>query len=138
MSDQPKQLTDEQILAGLPDQLPPLDVDDVRRGARLIELRREEARQQFEREGQAEADAEAAYRQAKAVAYAEAAVEANSPQDEAKLHADGETAELRAIRDKHHVLAKAALLRIDELEAKRAMLRHASERSAGLEGTQPS
>lgn len=101
---------------------PPLDLDDFRRRSEQIVRARDKARQSYEHDALAEAEAEHEYRKNKAVAFASYRNDGKGV-SESEILAEGDVADHRKTRDRSHALAKSALLRIDELEANRAMLR---------------
>lgn len=105
---------------------PTLTLDDYRTKSNAIHKARAEARRDFERYAEQEADAERLYRQQLAQAFAKAkASDATAAQAEIQAHSDASDA--RHTRDLAKAMAKAALLRIEALEADRATLRSVAE-----------
>lgn len=117
-----------------PEHEPPLDLADFRtRRARIVKGK-EEARREYEECAIAEAEAEHSYRKRKAIRLAHYRNEGKGV-GEAETLAEGDVADFRKERDTQHVLAKAAMMRWEELEANRAMLKRESEMSEGIEFT---
>lgn len=111
---------------------PPLDLHDFRIRAAAIVEARAEARREYQECAIAGAEAEHEYRKRKAIRLA-AHRNAGMGITEAEIHAEGDVAEFRRERDTQQYLAKAALLRWEELKDNRAMLRRESELSEGIE-----
>lgn len=112
---------------------PTLGLEEFRTNAHQLALARRKARQDFETRSVEQADAEREYRKAQAVAYAEARSEGCS-NAEADVRVAGVTADLRRARDIAKAQAKAAQLRIEELEADRSILRDVGEWSRAIDG----
>lgn len=102
---------------------PALDLHVFRAKARELAKAREEARRDYERYCAQEADAERDYRKRLAIAFANARSREGTTAGQAEVEAHAEAADNRHRRDIAHSLAKSALLRIEEIEANRAMLR---------------
>jgi flagellar biosynthesis/type III secretory pathway protein FliH len=110
-----------------------LDLNDLRDQARkLAELRRE-ARRDRERYAHEQAQAERDYRMLLARTFAEKRAEGEA-QGAAEIFARGVTAEVVLRRDMAAAMVKSCDLRIEELEADRAMLRQIGDWSMRLEG----
>lgn len=110
-----------------------LSFDEIRSAAHdLAELRRQ-ARRDYEKRSLEAAEAEREYHQRKAVEFAKARSQEKGV-GESEIIANGESAGKRHARDVAQALAKAALLRIEELEADRAMLRQLGDWSQRMEG----
>lgn len=105
----------------------PLDSTEVRIQFRNLAENRRKARGDYIDCAREEAEAEHRFRKVRAIKFAEARKE-GEPQDAADIYARSEAADAELERNLGHSKAKAALLRIDELEADRANLRHLSER----------
>lgn len=113
---------------------PTMDLQGRRNADRkLAELRRE-ARRDFERYAEQEADAERDYRKAMAVRFAEAKGEGLSDK-RAETDAKGATADLRHRRDIAHSLAFSARMRIAELERDAVSVRDIHSTSERIDGT---
>jgi hypothetical protein len=113
---------------------PPLDLHGFRVRAAQIVQARQEARREYQECAIAGAEAEHEYRKRKAIRMA---VHRNDGKGvtEAEIYAEGDVAEFRRERDTQQYLAKAAMLRWEELKDNRAMLRRESELSEGIEFT---
>lgn len=115
-----------------------LDFAEVQRAARALGEKRREARRAYEEQSQAAADADRDYRRVFAVAFTRARAGSDSEPGrsvaEAEALAASEAAEAKHRRDIAQSLAKSALLRIEELEADRAMLRQLGDWSQRIEG----
>lgn len=110
----------------------PLDLHDFRQRGHRIAVARAQARNSYERYGSEEAEAEHEYRKRKAIQLAHYRNDGKSV-GESEILAEGDVAEWRRKRDMAHVLAKSALLQVDELERNAASLRselQASEKTA--------
>lgn len=112
---------------------PTLSLDEFRVKSNQIQQKRSEARRDYERYTEEEAEADRLYRQTLATAFAKAkASDQTAAQAEIQAHADASEAKLK--RDLAKSLAKSALLRIEGLEADRATLRTVAEWSQRIEG----
>lgn len=111
---------------------------DVQRAARALGEKRREARREYEHQSQVAADADRDYRKAFAVSFTRARVgneeTPGKSVGEAEAIAAAEAADAKHRRDIAQSLAKSALLRIEELEADRAMLRQLGDWSQRIEG----
>jgi hypothetical protein len=110
-----------------------IDLDDFKKKAGDIARARADATQLYKDEALNEAACENKYRKHKAQAFARARINGSSIA-ECEMIADSETAGEREARDIARVGAKTALLRIQELEADRAMLRVEADWSQRMEG----
>ena len=112
----------------------PLDLHDFRVRAAQIVLARSGARREYQECAIAAAEAEHEYRKRKAIRMS---VHRNEGKGvtEAEIMAEGDVADHRRERDTQQYLAKAAILRWEELKDNRAMLRRESELSEGIEFT---
>jgi hypothetical protein len=99
------------------------DMSEVRAAAHQLAQRRREARRDYERYTEQAADAERDYRKRLAQAFTTAKSKSDTTATQAELEAHAAAADHRHRRDIAQAMAKSALLRIDELEADRAMLR---------------
>lgn len=108
-------------------------MDEVRGLARKLAEKRRDGRRDFERYAEQAANAEQAYHKTKAIEFAKARSSGQGVK-EAEILANGRSADERHRRDIAQSLAKSALLRIDELEADRAMLRQLGDWSQRMEG----
>lgn len=105
----------------------PLSPDQIRAGFHKLARERQTARGQYLDFSREEAEAEHKFRKTRAVKFAEARSMQMSVQ-EADIYARAEAADHELERNLAHSKAKAALLRIDEVEAERSSLRHLSDR----------
>lgn len=113
---------------------PTMTLDEFRRKANLMQTARSEARRDFERYAEQEADADREYRQSLAVAFAKAkSSDMTAAQSEIEAHAAASDAKHK--RDLAKSMAKAALLRIESLEADRATLRSIATWSQAIDST---
>jgi hypothetical protein len=112
---------------------PTLTLDDLRTGARQIATRRHEARRDYERYMEQEADAEREYRTTLAKAFARERAE-GQPAGAAEITARGEAAEAKHKAAIAGSLAKSALLRIDECEREASTLRSIADWSQRIDG----
>ena len=115
---------------------PHFDMSEVRHAARELAKRRREARRDYERYSEQAADAERDFRRELATGFAKAKSSGMSV-GQAEIEAQGQAAEARHTRDLAQAMAKSALLRIDELEADRAMLRQLGDWSQRMEEVKP-
>ncbi len=113
---------------------PPLDLDGFRIRAAQIVQARTEARVEYRECAIAGAEAEHEYRKRKAIRMAHHRNDGKGV-TEAEIMAEGDVADHRRERDTQQYLAKAAILRWEELKDNRAMLRRESELSEGIEFT---
>lgn len=112
---------------------PVLSLDEFRVKANQMQKARSEARRDFERYAEQEAQADKAYRLSLATAFAQAkAKDMTAAQAEMEAHAMASDKKLE--RDLAKSMAKSALLRIEQLEADRATLRSVAEWSQRIEG----
>src|SRR5262245_7587554 len=111
---------------------PHYDITEIRAKAHELGKKRREARAAYERFSREAADADRDYRKRKAVAFTRARA-AGASVAEAELDCDAAAADDKHRRDIAQSLAKAQLLRIEELEADRAMLRQLGEWSQRME-----
>lgn len=110
-----------------------IDLAEFKTEAAKIARSRTQAREDYEKFAKEEASNENAYRKKKAQAFAQARLKKHSVA-ECEMLADSNSADEREARDVSRIAAKAALLRISELEADRGMLRTEAEWSQRLEG----
>lgn len=99
-----------------------VDLGDFQSRSLRIYKARERAREDFQTQGLAEADAEHDYRKQKAAALL-AYRNHSKGVTEAEILAEGDVADHRKARDRAHVLRKSAEFRIAELERNAASLR---------------
>ncbi len=109
---------------------PVLGLQEFRDNAHKLGVARREARRDYERYAEQEADAEREFRKTLAIAFAKA--EGTAAQREMEAHK--EAAEARHKRDLAKALSKSALLRIEELEADRSILRDIGNWSRAIDG----
>lgn len=109
-----------------------LSFEEIRAAAHDLAQHRREARADYERYIKKAADAERDYRRALAIEFTRAKA-GGAGVGEAEIRAQGAVSTHRHERDVAQGMAKAALLRIEELEADRAMLRQLGDWSRGLE-----
>lgn len=109
-----------------------MDFMELRSAAHDLALSRREARQDYEKQAKKAADAERDFRKKLAIEFTKAR-STEKGVGESEILANGEAADKRHERDLAQSLAKAALLRIEELEADRAMLRQLGAWSQELE-----
>lgn len=105
---------------------------ELRSAAHNLASRRRDARKDYEKHANKAADAERDFRKKLAVEFTKARSSGKGV-GESEILANGEAADERHERDLEQSLAKAALLRIEELEADRAMLRQLGAWSQELE-----
>lgn len=111
-----------------------LTLPEFRRKANAMQQARSEARRDYARYAEQEADQDRLYRQTLAQAFAKAkSGDATAAQAELQAHADA--ADFKHARDLAKAMAKAALLRIESLEADRATLRSVAEWSQKVDAT---
>lgn len=111
-----------------------LSFEEIRAAAHDLAEKRRKARNDYETSVQVAAEAEREYHKSKAVAFTKArAGEEGKPVGESEILANAASADARYRRDIAQGKAKAALLRIEELEADRSMLRQMGEWSRELE-----
>jgi hypothetical protein len=113
---------------------PTLSLDDFRRQSRVLQQKRIAAREDYEAHAQAEAQAEHDYRLIRSQAFAEAKAQEGTTAAQAEFQADADSAPNKLKRDLSRAKAKAALLRIEALEADRATLRSIAEWSRAIDG----
>ena len=101
---------------------PALDLHDFRDKARKLAQARQEARRDRERYAEQEATAEHEYRKTLARVFAENR-EKGQPVGASEILARAAAADAAKTRDIAHSLVRSCDLRIEELEANRAMLR---------------
>lgn len=109
-----------------------LSFEEIRAAAHELAKRRRQARTDYVARSEEAADAEREYHKSKAIAFTKARANEKGV-GESEILANADSADARHTRDVAHALAKAALLRIDELEADRAMLRQLADFSRELE-----
>jgi len=109
-----------------------LSFEEIRSAAHDLAAMRRRARESYERHITEAADAEKEYRKRLAIAFASHRAH-DKGAGEAETLAQGDVAEWRHKRDIAQGMAKADLLRIEELEADRAMLRQLGDWSKELE-----
>jgi hypothetical protein len=109
-----------------------LSFEEIRAAAHDLAENRRTARRDYERHATKVVEAERAFRQKRGRELAKFRA-ADKGFGESEILADAEAAGERAERDMEQVLAKVALLRIEELESDRAMLRQLGEWSKDLE-----
>lgn len=112
---------------------PVLSLDEFRRQSRELQNHRSEARFDYERHTQEEAQAEHDYRVKRATEFARCK-SLGMTAGQAEIQADAEAAPLKLKRDLAKSKAKGSLLRIEQLEADRATLRSIAEWSQRIEG----
>jgi hypothetical protein len=110
-----------------------LDLAGVRQAAHALGQKRRDARRDYERYCEKAADAERDYRKRLAIAWASMRSEGLLSMGAIEVQANSDAADQKHTRDIAQSLAKSALLRIEELEADRAMLRQIGEWSKELE-----
>ncbi len=111
---------------------PHFDMAEVRAAAHKLAESRREARRDYERYSEQTADAERDYRKRLAIAFAESKSR-DVTAAQAELEAHAAAADHKHRRDLASSLAKSCLLRIEELEADRAMLRQLGDWSQRME-----
>ena len=109
---------------------PVLGLQEFRDNAHKLGVARREARRDFERYSELEADAEREFRKTLAIAFAKA--EGTAAQRE--FIAQQEASDARHKRDLAKAMSKSALLRIEELEADRSILRDIGSWSRAIDG----
>lgn len=109
-----------------------LSFEQLRAAAHDLAVKRREARDTYEHHARKQVEAEEAYRRKKGTELAKFRA-ADKGFGESEVLADAEAAGERAARDMEQVLAKVALLRIEELERDQATLRQLGEWSKDLE-----
>jgi hypothetical protein len=112
---------------------PTLTLDDMRRGAHQLAQARRDARRDFERYSEQEADADREYRVTLAKVFARER-SAGEPAGASEILAKAAAAEAKHKRDLAASLAKSALLRIEELERDAATLRSIADWSRAIDG----
>lgn len=112
---------------------PTLSLDDFRAQARILQQARKQARANYEAYRQEEAEADRDYRIVKATALAEHRA-AGMTGDQAKIQAEADCAPQKLKRDLANAKAKGALLRVEELEADKAVLRSIADWSQRIDG----
>lgn len=112
---------------------PHLTFDQVRKAAHLLGEKRRAARADYEHRTREAAEAERDYRKTKAIAFTKAR-DGEKGVGESEIIADHHSADARYRRDIAQSMVKASLLRIEELEADRAMLRQLGDWSQRMEG----
>jgi len=110
-----------------------LDLAERRRLSRQNAMNRRQARIDFEKHVTAEAKAEREYKERKAIRYVEHRNNGDSSEG-ARIKAEGDVAELKQQRDLSKGMAKAALLRVDESEAERVVIRDLGDLSEAIDG----
>ena len=113
---------------------PHMDFDDIRRAAHMLGQKRRDARRDYERYMEQSADADRDYRKALAIAFAEWKAKDGVTAAQAEIAAHAAAADHKHKRDLSSALAKSCLLRIEELEADRAMLRQLGDWSQRIAG----
>jgi hypothetical protein len=113
---------------------PHLDFQEIRTAAHQLGQKRREARRDYERYADHAAEGERKYRKTLAIAFVEARAKEGVTAVQAELEAASRAADARYERDIAQSMAKSALLRIEELEADRAMLRQLGDWSQRMEG----
>jgi uncharacterized coiled-coil DUF342 family protein len=113
---------------------PHMDFSEIRTAAHHLAQKRRDARRDYERYSEQAADAERDYRKRLAKAFAEAKSAGDVTAAQAELHAYAQAADHKHKRDLAQAMAKSCLLRIEELEADRAMLRQLGDWSQRMEG----
>lgn len=112
---------------------PVMSLDEFRVKSNQLQTKRSEARRDFERYSQEEAEADRQYRMTLASAFAQCkANDMTAAQAEVEAHARASDAKLK--RDLAKSMSKSALLRIEQLEADRATLRVVADWSQRIEG----
>ena len=109
-----------------------LSLDQIRVGARDLAEKRREAREAYEHHATEAAEAERKYRKELAISYAKHRA-ADKGAGESEILANGDAADLRAKRDMEQAMAKASLLRVDELERDQTTLRDLAKFSQDME-----
>jgi hypothetical protein len=109
-----------------------LSFEEIRAAAHDLAQRRRDARADYEDWVEKAANAENAFRKKLAIELAKFRASEKGV-GESEILANAEAADERRQRDIAHGMAKAALLRIEELEADRAMLRQLGDWSKDLE-----
>ena len=110
-----------------------MDLNARRRADRTLAERRQEARRDYVRYAEQAADADLEYRRIKATTYAEERANSNTSVG-AELQANAKAAEARHRRDIADSLAKAALLRIQEVERESVSVRDIHSTSERIDG----
>lgn len=112
---------------------PVLSLDEFRVKSNQLQQKRSDARRDYERYSQEEAEADRQYRMTLASAFAQCkANDMTAAQAEVEAHARASDAKLK--RDLAKSMSKSALLRIEQLEADRATLRSIAEWSQRISG----
>lgn len=111
---------------------PHLSFSEIRSAAHDLAERRRQARADYEKRSREAADAERDYRKKLAIELTKFR-SSEKGVGESEILANAEAADEKHRRDIAQSLAKAALLRIEELEADRAMLRQLGAWSQELE-----
>jgi septal ring factor EnvC (AmiA/AmiB activator) len=109
-----------------------LSFDEIRGAARDLAENRRRARRDYQKHAEEASDGEREYRKRLAIALAQYRSEGKGA-GESEILAQGDVADWRHRRDLAQAMARADLLRIEELEADRAMLRQLAEFSKELE-----
>lgn len=114
---------------------PHMDFGEIRAAAHDLAEKRREARRDYERRSEEAAEAERDFRKELAIQFTCCRSD-DKGVGESEILANGheQVAGYRHKRDICQSLAKAALLRIEELEADRAMLRQLGDWSQRMEG----
>lgn len=110
-----------------------MDLNARRRADRTLAERRQEARRDFTRYAQEAADADLEYRKVKARVYMEQRAEGNTSVG-AELVANSAAGEARHRRDIAGSLARASLLRVQEVERESVTVRDLHSTSERIDG----
>ena len=113
-----------------------MDLAERRLADRTLAERRREARRDYVRYCQTEADADLAFERTRARVFAEAK-DAGKSDRAAELECRAAAAEAKHKRDIAHSLARAALLRIDETEREAVTVRDLHATSERIDGVAP-
>lgn len=114
---------------------PTLGLDELRRGARALTEKRREARRDYVRYCEQEADADRDYRRTMARSFTRLR-SGGEPVGAAEIIARADAADAKHRRDIAASLAKASLLKIEELERDSATLRSISTWSMKIDGVE--
>lgn len=110
-----------------------MDLAERRRADRKLSKRRQEARQDYERHAEEEARADARYREKLAVEFAKARGD-GAAANEAEIYAKSEASQPKLERDLAHAKARAALLKIEEVERDSVTVRDIHSTSEKIDG----
>ena len=114
-----------------------MDLAERRVADRMIAERRRKAREDYVRWASDAADHDLEYRKVRATAFAQAKSRNGVTATEAELEADAAAAQHKHTRDISHVLARAALLMIDETEREATSVRDIHRSSERVDGLAP-